>query len=393
MAAAYQRISGGRLLLNIVTGGEPPSRPGSATPTRRRPATRGPRSSSRCCAARGSRPPFDFKGSSSRSRARWSRAGSSPRPDIYFGGSSGPGRTGGGQARRRLPDLGRAPGAGGREAGLDAVAGPRAGADPPLRAARPHDLPRHQRGRVAARAVAARRPRPGAGRGGAGGAPGQRVDRAGPDAGAARRAGRRTTTRASSRSPPGCGPASAWSAAAPGPRWSAATTRWPTGWPSTTPWASTSSSCPATRTSRRRTGSARASAPAPGPRPARRRQATRHRTAVAGIGADRAPHPPRLLGWVRGRRDLGCADAHPHAPRRHLHVVRLPAARAGRRAEGGRVHPDPGRAAAHRHAGAAHRDRGRRRRLGGAPGLQPVHVGGHHAGRGLGGLLRGRRAT
>jgi alkanesulfonate monooxygenase len=61
------------------------------------------------------------------------------------------------------------------------------------------------------------------------------------------------------RSTPTCGPASAWCAAAPAPPWSVTTTRWPTGSRSTTPWGSTSSCSPATRTWRRRTGSARAS--------------------------------------------------------------------------------------------------------------------------------------
>ena len=61
-----------------------------------------------------------------------------------------------------------------------------------------------------------------------------------------------------SRSRRTCGPASGSSAAAPAPRWSAATRRSPTASPSTTSSGSTSSSSPATRTSRRPTGSARA---------------------------------------------------------------------------------------------------------------------------------------
>jgi len=74
---------------------------------------------------------------------------------------------------------------------------------------------------------------------------------------------------------PNCGRVSGSCAAARARRWSAATRRWPTGSPSTTPSASTSSSCPATRTSRRRGGWARAScrscgAAACGSRPTRR---------------------------------------------------------------------------------------------------------------------------
>ncbi len=70
-------------------------------------------------------------------------------------------------------------------------------------------------------------------------------------------AGARTT----SRSIPTSGPASAWSAAAPGPRWSAATRRSRTGSRSTPRSGSTSSCCRRTRTSRARTGSARACCP------------------------------------------------------------------------------------------------------------------------------------
>lgn len=61
------------------------------------------------------------------------------------------------------------------------------------------------------------------------------------------------------RSTPTSGPGSGWSAVARAPPWSAAMTRSPSGSRSTTPSASTSSCSPATRTWRRRTGSARAS--------------------------------------------------------------------------------------------------------------------------------------
>ena len=67
-----------------------------------------------------------------------------------------------------------------------------------------------------------------------------------------------------------CGPASGCCAKAPGPRWSGATTTSPTGWPSWPTSGSTSSSCPAGRTSRRRTGWARRccrGSPHAGPRP------------------------------------------------------------------------------------------------------------------------------
>ena len=108
------------------------------------------------------------------------------------------------------------------------------GRDAPVRAAHPHALARHQRAGLAARAVAARRPRPGDHREGAGGAGRQRVGRASSGCGRCTAAARRSRPRTTWRSPRTCGPASAWSAAAPAPRWSAATRRWPTGSRSTT---------------------------------------------------------------------------------------------------------------------------------------------------------------
>ena len=68
----------------------------------------------------------------------------------------------------------------------------------------------------------------------------------------------RRHARTTSRSTPTSGPASAWSAAAPAPPWWAATRRSPTGSRSTPTSASTSSCSPATRTSRSPTASARA---------------------------------------------------------------------------------------------------------------------------------------
>jgi hypothetical protein len=58
-----------------------------------------------------------------------------------------------------------------------------------------------------------------------------------------------------------CGPGSAWSAAAPARRWSAATCRWRISSRNTPRSGSASSSCPATRIWKRRTGSARACCP------------------------------------------------------------------------------------------------------------------------------------
>ena len=171
MAAAYQRISDGRLLLNIVTGGHPDeqARFGDTDPK----ATRYARTEEFLAVLRGTweQPPFDFYGQFFDVEGALVKGGITPQPDIYFGGSSGPA----GPVAAKHADVyltwGEPPELVEREARLDAVAGPRAGSHPALRAARAHDLPRHQRGGVAARAVAARRPRPRAGRGRPGRAP------------------------------------------------------------------------------------------------------------------------------------------------------------------------------------------------------------------------------
>src|SRR3982750_4718307 len=90
MAATYQRISGGRLLLNIVTGGEPreQARFGDTEPQ----ATRDARTDEFLEILRGTweQPPFDFDGDFFRAEGALVSGGIDPRPDIYFGGSSGP---------------------------------------------------------------------------------------------------------------------------------------------------------------------------------------------------------------------------------------------------------------------------------------------------------------
>ena len=121
------------------------------------------------------------------------------------------------------------------------------------------------------------------------------------------------------RSTPTCGPGSAWSAVAPGPRWSAATPRWLTASRSTRPSASTSSSCPATRTWKRRTGSARASCPS---------CAAAARTA----GAGRPVRPARTAGRRRGVADprlTGCAGRASTSRPARPWPVRLPAPEIG----------------------------------------------------------------
>jgi len=90
MAATYQRISGGRLMLNIVTGGEPreQARFGDTDPK----ATRYARTDEFLSVLRGTweQPPFDFDGQFFRAEGALVSGGIDRRPDIYFGGSSGP---------------------------------------------------------------------------------------------------------------------------------------------------------------------------------------------------------------------------------------------------------------------------------------------------------------
>jgi alkanesulfonate monooxygenase len=188
MAAAYQRISDGRLMINIVTGGEPREQARFGDTASK--AERYAKTEEFLAVMRGTwnQAPFDFSGKYFEVEGAQVSGGITPTPHIYFGGSSGP-------------------------------AGPVAAkhADVYLTWGEPLELVR------------------------------EKV-----------RDGRRTPPRASSRWPRTCGRAWAWSVVVPVRRWSAATRRWPTGSRSTTASASTSSSCPATRTSRRRTGSARA---------------------------------------------------------------------------------------------------------------------------------------
>ena len=90
MAAAYQRISGGRLMLNVVTGGEPVEqrRFGDLADKAERYA----RTEEFLAVVRGTwtEAPFDFAGDHFRAEGAMVSGGIDPVPDIYFGGSSGP---------------------------------------------------------------------------------------------------------------------------------------------------------------------------------------------------------------------------------------------------------------------------------------------------------------
>ena len=252
MAATYQRITRGRLLLNVVTGGDSTEqrRFGDHLDHDRRYA----RTAEFLSVVRGvwSGQPYDFDGEHYQVEGGLTALPPDPLPEIFFGGSS-------------------------------AAAGPVAAAhadvyltwgEPPAQVKEKIDWIRalaEEQGRTVrfgirlhtisrdssteawatadrllddldADTIAAAQQALG------------RSESVGPaaDAGAARR-----LARTSWRSRRTCGRASAWCAAGPGPRWSAATRRSPTGSRSTTRWVWSTSCSPAIRTWRRRTGSVR----------------------------------------------------------------------------------------------------------------------------------------
>lgn len=90
MAAAYQRISGGRLMLNVVTGGEPreQARFGDTAGKEERYA----RTGEFLDVVRGTwtQAPFDYAGEHFSVTGATVSGGIDPVPDVYFGGSSEP---------------------------------------------------------------------------------------------------------------------------------------------------------------------------------------------------------------------------------------------------------------------------------------------------------------
>ncbi|HEU4810967.1 MAG TPA: LLM class flavin-dependent oxidoreductase [Nocardioides sp.] len=90
MAAAYQRLSGGRLMLNVVTGGEPVEQKRFGDHAGK--AERYARTDEFLSVVHGTwnRAPFDFEGEHYRAEGALVSGGIDPVPDVYFGGSSGP---------------------------------------------------------------------------------------------------------------------------------------------------------------------------------------------------------------------------------------------------------------------------------------------------------------
>jgi alkanesulfonate monooxygenase len=90
MAAAFQRISNGRLLLNVVTGGEPVEQARFGDHLSK--AERYARTDEFLSVVRGAwtQGPFDFDGEHYQIQGAEVRGTIDPVPDIYFGGSSAP---------------------------------------------------------------------------------------------------------------------------------------------------------------------------------------------------------------------------------------------------------------------------------------------------------------
>ncbi len=154
MAATYQRISRGRLLLNVVTGGEDTEqrRFGDHLAHDQRYA----RTGEFLDIVRGawSGRPYDFDGEHYQVEGATRHEPARPAADRVLRrlvAGRGPGR---GQVRRRVPDLGRAAGAGGDEDRLDARAGRAGRPDAALRDPAAHDQPGHRQARPGPRRTA-----------------------------------------------------------------------------------------------------------------------------------------------------------------------------------------------------------------------------------------------
>jgi alkanesulfonate monooxygenase SsuD/methylene tetrahydromethanopterin reductase-like flavin-dependent oxidoreductase (luciferase family) len=239
MAATFQNQSGGRLLLNIVTGGEPtePKAFGDfLSKDERYQRTDEFLTIVRRLWERGD--PFDFDGKYLRVEQARLVSVPDPTPAIYFGGSSAEaGPVAAARSDVYLTWGERPPPSRRRSAGsANWLRGRphRAVRDPVAR-----DQPGHLRRRLA-RGPAARRTPAGDDRQGPGRTASQRIRGPEADARPPRRPHRR------SGDPPTSGPASASPAAVPVPPWSGPTTRSPSASRSTPTSASTSSSSPAT---------------------------------------------------------------------------------------------------------------------------------------------------
>lgn len=257
MASTFQRQSGGRLLLNVVTGGE--SQEQRAYGDFLDKDDRYRRTGEFLQVVRGlwEGQTVDLVGEHLQVEgARLARV-PDPVPEVYFGvPRPSPGRSPPGMptsispgASRRPPSPRRSPGSGGWPRRRAAASASASGctSSPGTRASR--------RGRRPGGCWTASTPRP--------------CVPCRPDSPGASPRGSGACSRCTAAAPTDwrstrtSGRASGWCGAARARHWSAATTRSPSGSRSTTGSASTSSCCPATRTWRRRTGSARGPAETP----------------------------------------------------------------------------------------------------------------------------------
>ena len=253
MAGTFQNLSGGRLLLNVVTGGESHEQRmyGDFLDKDARYARCGEFLHVVRALWRGET--VTFHGEHLQVEDAALDQVPDPVPEIYFGGSS----PAAGDVAAKHADVyltwGEPPAAVREKIDVDPQARRRRGPRGPRSASgctpSPGTPPRRPGPRPTGCSPASTRPRSRRSRPGCAAASPRGSAGCSSCTGAARTAWRSTPT---------SGPASAWSAAAPAPPWWAATSRWPTGSRSTPTSASTSSSCPATRTWRTPTGSARA---------------------------------------------------------------------------------------------------------------------------------------
>lgn len=253
MAATYQRITRGRLLLNVVTGGDSTEqrRFGDHLDHDRRYA----RTAEFLSVVRGawSGRPFDFDGEHYQVEGGLTALPPDPLPEIFFGGSS----AAAGPVAAAHADVyltwGEPPADVKKK--IDWIRGLAEEQGRTVRfGIRLHTISRDSSreawatadrllGDLDADTVAAAQQALG------------RSESVGQQRMLALHGGRATNW----RSRPTCGPVSAWYGAAPAPRWSAATPRSRTGSRSTTRWGWSTSCSPDTRIWRRRTGSVRAS--------------------------------------------------------------------------------------------------------------------------------------
>ena len=156
MAATFDRLSNGRLLVNVVCSGDPVENHGDGLfldhDARYAAADEFLDIWKRLC--HGETVTMEGTHLAVKEASLTLPVVQRPHPPLYLGGSSEAALRGGGEAHRLLPDLGRTAGDGGGEGGADAGAGGGAGADDRLRHPAARDRPRDRGRRVGRRGQA-----------------------------------------------------------------------------------------------------------------------------------------------------------------------------------------------------------------------------------------------